>query len=188
MNCCCGGTSYNPETASELSLVNVVVPEGCKPGQTIKVLSPDGSGRATYAIIPPECDYEGSSFLIRFPKVTETINREQQPKDQKFLQQQQEEQDIPNATVVSQHEELKICVQVPFGARVGSTMYAPVPGDANRVLPIRIPSRKVKKFYIGYTMSQTILRSDIPGPPPGEDGKKQNWHDNKLAVMAPLFF
>ena len=89
------------------------------------------------------------------------------------------------ATIVSPKEELKICVQVPMGARVGSMMYAPVPGDSSRVLEIRIPSRKVRKFYVGYTMEQTILRSDVPG---GEGGQKQNWHDNRLAVMAPIFF
>lgn len=90
-----------------------------------------------------------------------------------------------STAIVSPKEELKICVQVPMGARVGSMMYAPVPGDSSRVLEIRIPSRKVRKFYVGYTMEQTILRSDVPG---GERGQKQNWHDNRLAVMAPIFF
>jgi hypothetical protein len=67
-------------------------------------------------------------------------------------------------------------------------MYAGVPGDSSRVLPIRVPSKKIKTFYVDYTMEQTILRSDIPGAEGGGKGNKQNWHDNRLAVMAPLFF
>jgi len=171
MACCCGGSSYRPETASDFLLVTVTVPSGYKPGQTIEVIAPDSSGRVANATIPPECDCEGSKFMVRFPdreSTTAASNKKTQM-----------------ATVISKKEELKICVQAPMGARVGSMMYAPVPGDASRVLPIRVPSRKVKRFYVGYTMEHTILRSDIPG---GEGGQKQNWHDNRLAVMAPLFF
>jgi len=174
MACCCGGSSYRPETASDFLLVKVTVPPGYKPGQTIDVIAPDSSGRATNVTIPQDCDREGSTFMVRFPDKelaapATSTNRKVQTV----------------ATVISQKEELKICVQAPRGARVGSMMYAPVPGDPSRVLPIRIPSRKVKKFYVGYTMEHTILRSDVPG---GEGGQKQNWHDNRLAVMAPLFF
>jgi len=171
MSCCCGDSKYHPETASDFLLVSVTVPSGCKPGQTLEVIAPDSSGRVAKATIPPECNYEGSTFMVRFP------NNESMPATAKKQAQV--------AEVVSQKEELKICVQVPNGARVGSMMYAPVPGDSNRVLPVRIPSRKIRKFYQCYTMEGTILRSDIPG---GKSGQKQNWHDNRVAVMAPLFF
>mmetsp|Transcript_6598 Transcript_6598/g.8366 ORF Transcript_6598/g.8366 Transcript_6598/m.8366 type:complete len:161 (+) Transcript_6598:206-688(+) len=160
MTCCCIGSKYHPETASDDLLVSVTVPPGYKPGQTIQVNSPDAS-HTVNAIIPKECDYEGSIFMVQFPKQGQATK------------------------IISPKEELKICVQAPMGARIGSMMYAPVPGDSSRVLPIRIPSRKVRKFYVGYTMEQTILRSDVPRR---EGTQKQNWHDNRLAVMAPLFF
>ncbi len=183
MACCCGGgPKYHPETASDYFLVTVDVPAGYNPGDTIEVLAPDSSGRVVTATIPPECDYEGSIFMVRFPKTVQQFTPETgvaaNKKDDDFTNNQ-------SIRVISPQDEQKICVQVPMGARVGSMMYAPVPGDPTRVLPIRVPSRKVRKFYVDYTMEQTILRSEVPG---GDGRQKQNWHDNRVAVMAPLLF
>lgn len=156
-------------------LVKATVPSGYKPGQTLEVAAPDSSGRVVTATIPEECGYEGATFMVRFPDKGAAPAAAAAAGGGRG----------PIADVVSQDEELKVCVRVPNGARVGSMMYAPVPGDASRVIPIRIPSRKIRTFYQGYTMKQTVLRSEIPG---GDSRQKQNWHDNRVAVMAPLFF
>jgi len=196
MACCCGSSSkYQPETASDYLLVTVTVPEGYKPGQTMEVIAPDASAtgvtrnkntrtripRVSIATIPPECDYAGSTFMVRFPKIVDNDNDNANNNN---TARACNRESIAKATIISSKEELKICVRAPGGASVGTMMYAPVPGDASRVLPIRVPSKKIKTFYVDYTMEQTILRSDIPVPAKG----KQNWHDSRLAVMAPLFF
>ena len=208
MACCFGSSSkYQPETASDYLLVTVTVPEGYKPGQTMEVIAPDvqcnatatATGvnrntttrkpRVTIATIPPECDYAGSTFMVRFPKTGAPVDNATPLNNNNTARASNRETTVPpqKATIVSPTEELKICVRAPGGASVGTMMYAAVPGDASRVLPIRIPSKKIKTFYVDYTMEQTILRSDIPGGEGGGKGK-QNWHDSRLAVMAPLFF
>ncbi len=191
MACCCGGSDYHPEIATDYLLVKVAVPSGSKPGQTIEVPHPDPStGRVVQAKIPEDCVNPDSTFMVRFENSGPTNNSAHTgtPSTSNPAKSNAEaEKEV--ATIISPSDEQKIFVRVPMGARVGSMMYAAVPGDPNRVLPIRVPSRKIKKFYVDYTMNQTILRSDVPVPG-GEGGKgqKQNWHDNRVAVMAPLFF
>ena len=218
MVCCCGGSDhYQPDTASDYQLVTVTVPQGYKPGQTIQVSAParvppsttqsartdayggqaTGNNTATRTatanvVIPDECCYEGSTFMVRFPDTNTSKNTNVNAKgtnsNTATSTTNRTATATAAATVISPKEEMKICVQVSMGARVGSIMYAGVPGDSNRVLPIRVPSKKIKKFYVSYTLQQTILRSDIDTGGDGVSGKKQNWHDNRLAVMAPLFF
>jgi hypothetical protein len=212
MACCFGSSSkYQPETASDYVLVTVTVPEGYTPGQTMEVIAPDlnfnalgarsasatgvnrntttRSPRVVIATIPPECDYAGSTFMVRFPKTGAGDNATLNNNNNTARASNRQNTAPPQkGTIVSPQEELKICVRAPGGASVGTMMYAGVPGDSSRVLPIRVPSKKIKTFYVDYTMEQTILRSDIPGAEGGGKGNKQNWHDNRLAVMAPLFF
>jgi hypothetical protein len=91
---------------------------------------------------------------------------------------------------VGKETEMKMLITVPPGVDGGTTIYAKIPGDDNRYLPVKVPRGGVSQFYVGYVYGHTITESQMYDQDRitkiGQERKRQNWHDNPIAYGAPM--
>ena len=182
---------YDPETMCDL--VKVVVPTYCLPGQLIQVVAPDDSGRISNVNIPYHCK-PGSTFLMKFLPVVEKHKEALEEK-----QKHRTEMDEAGASQTNQidllddhstnslkeallpsppqhsaygNQEQTMMINVPPAIDVGTTIYAKVPGDEKRFLPVIVPNGGISQFYVSYKFSHTVSESEMLEKHHGEKQQK----------------
>ena len=205
---------YNRDTLSDV--VKVVVPANCYPGQMIQVIAPNDEERVLGVVIPRHCTKPGSCFLVQFPPPSKEssvnvanefgINQDSDDRHQNtnntndvdplkepLLQDHDINDSDENKTQqisMRNHEEERILITVPRGADAGSTIYAKIPSNDNRYVPVKVPKGGISQFYISYTFAHTINKNEMIKQQANEkeqlSRKNQNWHDNPIAYGAPM--
>jgi hypothetical protein len=196
---------YDPVTMS--NFVRVTVPEGLLPGMMMQVVAPDNSKKIAYVTIPMHSK-AGSTFLMKFPSAEE--DREEnslmsRSASNSRLDNREEKRDSNDSTAEAKFddywnmadaregsENLKLLVSVPPGVVAGTEIYVKIPGDEERVLPVKVP-KGVSQFYVSYLPQHTryiedlnLNESDVVGY---EREENVNLHDNiatKNAVSTTL--
>jgi hypothetical protein len=174
-------------------------------GQSILVQHPSGIGQVVSATIPPGHD-AGSTFYVRFPTVTPiviagvpTAQKQRQPSTDDFAtgfgapgtsaaagnmqqqQQQQQQQYRPpqqqqpqgkkkykrcSEEMLLLHKKGLVRIKVPPNLGAGDKMRVQI--SDGRMITVTVPPGNVSEFQVKV-------------PP-----KKQNFHDNPIAVHAPM--
>ena len=87
-------------------------------------------------------------------------------------------------------QEQTMMIIVPPGVDAGSTIYAKLPGNDPRFLPVKVPQGGVSQFYVSYVYGHTISESEMleqhKRSMEEQSNQKQNWHDNPAAYAAPM--
>jgi hypothetical protein len=191
-------TFYRSNLIESLFTIRVVtVPSGTSPGQTLLIQHPSANGQVISAAIP-EGHYAGNTFYVRFPPLVvvsgtpvgnpqltgqqqsqtyEPAQQQQSPQPggggQSYapppaLQQQQGKKKYKRCSeeMLLLHKKGLVKIKVPPNLQAGDKMRVQIPDG--RMINVVVPSGNVSEFQVKV-------------PP-----KKQNWHDNPIAVHAPM--
>lgn len=182
-------------------IANTIVPRHCKPGSTfmMKFLplneERDGSGsnnkpveQHDLALTQENINGVGVASSNQTKQIdllddgphTESTN----PLEERLLPPSNENQSS------YEKQEQTMMIIVPPGVDAGSTIYAKLPGNDQRFLPVKVPKGGVSQFYVSYVYGHTISESEMlkqhKHSMEEQSNQKQNWHDNPAAYAAPM--
>jgi hypothetical protein len=167
-------------TNSNVTTLRVIVPSDAGPGRQLIVTTPDG--RRISAIVPNGHE-AGSHFLVRCPPHPPPALSLREQHEQYYQNYQnsmmKETSSSPTQSPQSQPQSPSRSpspsqspsvhkIKVPIGKRKGEKFNVTLPDGSTIVATV--PQNNMTEFYIDVGMEK-------------QKPKKQNWHDNPLAVL-----
>jgi hypothetical protein len=171
-------------TTSNVTTLRVIVPSDAGPGRQLIVTTPDG--RRVSAIVPNGHE-AGSHFLVRCPPhpppalslreqheqyyqnhQNSMMKRETSSSPTQSPQSQPQSSSPPRSQSQSQSSSSVHKIKVPRGKRKGDKFNVTLPDG--RTIVATVPQNNMTEFYIDVGLEK-------------QKPKKQNWHDNPLAVL-----
>jgi hypothetical protein len=156
---------------SIVTTLRVIVPSDAGPGRQLIVQTPDG--RRVSAIVP-EGHGAGSQFLVRCPPHPPPALSLRGQHEQYYQNHQnnimtKEKEQRKKETLSSPTQSPTVHkIKVPRGKRKGDKFNVCLP--SGRTIVATVPQNNLEEFYIDVGMEK-------------QKPKKQNWHDNPLAVL-----
>ena len=170
-------TMANTTTNSDdVTTLRVIVPSDAGPGKQLIVTTPDG--RRVSAIVPNGHE-AGSHFLVRCPPHPLPALSLRKQDDEQYYQNHQNNRMMketssststqsPPPRSQSQSSPSVHKIKVPRGKRKGDKFNVTLPDG--RTIVATVPQNNMTEFHIDVGVEK-------------QKPKKQNWHDNPLAVL-----
>jgi len=173
----------NDKNINERTCIRVIVPPDAGPGRELIVQTPEG--RLVSAIVP-KGHQAGSIFLVNCPP----------PPPRSALQQQKHnQQQNQNHTRMKENGKMMMDSSMSQGQNYNQQVQPP-----SSLLKIKVPKgkRKGDRFKVrmadGQTIEATVPNNnitefylDVNANDVAKRKRKQNWHDNPLAVLPMTF-